>query len=213
MSPESVRFSQNPVYREAEQWMLALHAHIRAGEGETSEADAIRDRLDVPWGQLSPEEVERLDGLSGDLYMLMGEETFVEVSSEQRQQLPVLLSEAFRARRFDEVLVLLRWNPSFLNRDQVPYIRARAWMELGHFAPAVLFFDHAASLAPENPSYPAFALTALVRGGHFEEAEQRARRYIEDKTTHPRLLFRAAQVLLTAARRSEGQKAKALYED
>ncbi len=145
--------------------------------------------------------------------MLLGEETFIEVSAEQRQQLPFRLRDAFLARRFDEVLELLRWNPGFLKRDQLAYIRARCWMELGHSAPAVVFFDHASELEPTNPSYPSLALTALVRGGQTGEAERRASRYVKDEATHPRLLFHAAEVLFEAARRSGGEQAKSLYED
>jgi len=213
MSLEDKRFSRNPVYQEAERLLLKLHELIRAGQGDGPEADAVRDSLDAPWEQLLPEEAARLDGLSGDLYMLMGEETFVEVSDEQRQQLPARLRDAFYARRYEEMLELLRWNPSFLPREGVAYIRARTWMALEHFAPAAEFFDYASELNPANPSYPALALAALLRAGRTEEAERRAARYVKDEAAHPRLLFYASYALFSAARRSDGRQARMLYED
>jgi hypothetical protein len=47
-----------------------LHALIAAGEGESDEAEALRDRMDDPWDQLSDEEKEIEGLLSEDLYAL-----------------------------------------------------------------------------------------------------------------------------------------------
>lgn len=44
-----------------------LHELITQGEGDSAEADAIRDEMDGPWYALTEQERERLNGLSEDL--------------------------------------------------------------------------------------------------------------------------------------------------
>ena len=40
-----------------------LHVLIDTGLGESSEADAIRDRMDEPWRRLTSEEIAEIDRL------------------------------------------------------------------------------------------------------------------------------------------------------
>jgi hypothetical protein len=63
--------SDNPAYREAICGLLRLHELFEAGQDESPEADAIRDRLERPWHALSGVEKERVTGLSEDLYSLV----------------------------------------------------------------------------------------------------------------------------------------------
>jgi hypothetical protein len=44
-----------------------LHAKIRGGDGDSPEADELRDQMDVHWAQLTPEEIEQMRRLSADL--------------------------------------------------------------------------------------------------------------------------------------------------
>jgi hypothetical protein len=47
-----------------------LHEFIREGEGDSDEADALRDEMDDSYFQLTPEEIEGLESLSADLHVL-----------------------------------------------------------------------------------------------------------------------------------------------
>lgn len=52
-----------------------LHGLITQGQGQgdSDEADAIRDAMDGPWYELSTVEMERARGLAGDLNSLIGD--------------------------------------------------------------------------------------------------------------------------------------------
>jgi hypothetical protein len=45
-----------------------LHEEIRAGRGDGEEADAIRDRMDLPWYSMTAEGQDRAGALSVRLY-------------------------------------------------------------------------------------------------------------------------------------------------
>jgi hypothetical protein len=47
--------------------LLRLHALIRAGEGDSEAAEAIRDEMDESYRKLSPEEIDRFNLLAADL--------------------------------------------------------------------------------------------------------------------------------------------------
>ena len=106
----SGKFSANPYYVAYESRLKALHQLMAAGDGDTKEADAVRDEMDRPEQELSREELERLNGLSADLYMLQDEEIFEPPGEVAKtpQQLAAELEVAWRREDWERVLELLR---------------------------------------------------------------------------------------------------------
>ena len=96
--------------------LLRLHDLIAKGQGDSPEADAVRDRMDGPWHALTEAEQELLGGLSEDLYALAeGNPRSVRMSAEERRQWGQEFRTAFEAGAWDRALVLLRRPP-----DDVP---------------------------------------------------------------------------------------------
>jgi DNA-binding NarL/FixJ family response regulator len=54
-------FDQNPHYVRYVQLLKRLHETVLAGEGESVEADELREQMDAPWSHLSEEEVAEID--------------------------------------------------------------------------------------------------------------------------------------------------------
>ena len=96
-------FLENPAYVEYVRQLLKLQALMAQGLGESSEADALREEMLPTWRRLSSEELARVDGLSGDLYMLTGEEVFepVDPVERTRERLEPRLREAWRPKNKD----------------------------------------------------------------------------------------------------------------
>jgi tetratricopeptide (TPR) repeat protein len=149
------------------------------GQGESAEAETVREGMFDSWRLLTAEEVARLDGLSADLYMLTEEEFFVKTDPAERTRarLGPRLRTAWQRRDWDEVLALLRTDPDFLDRAQLAYLRGRCWAEFGHHDVALLFFDYAARLKPENVSYQMLALEELLQLGQLDQAHNRVRAF------------------------------------
>jgi hypothetical protein len=59
--------SKSPVLESA-RLLRELHALFAQGKEESEEADAIREQMEEPWYAMTPQEQERMRGLSADLY-------------------------------------------------------------------------------------------------------------------------------------------------
>jgi len=69
-----MKFAANPAFREYERRLIAIHRLIREGNGDSTEADTIRDEMERYSNDLTREEELRLNELSADLYMLANDE-------------------------------------------------------------------------------------------------------------------------------------------
>jgi hypothetical protein len=150
--PDS-RFAINPHFVEFEQLLIRLHHLFVKGEGDSEEADALREAMEEPERNLSSAERARLEGLSADLYMIQDDEIFEKVEPEERtrERLGPELELAYRAEDWDKVLSLLRRGPDFLTRDQLAASRAFLYRSLGHSEAADLFGEYAQRLTPHQP--------------------------------------------------------------
>ncbi|MFN0054450.1 MAG: hypothetical protein ACKV0T_19920 [Planctomycetales bacterium] len=155
-----------------------LHALIAHGQGDSQEADALRDEMDGPWYRLSEAEQLRARGLSGDLYSLSDEETHPR-DDTGKSVTPEELQSAWDVRDWDRVLELLRAPPGFLTRDQIAFLRGYCWREIGDPETALLFFQKAEQICPENGHYGVTVVDALVGLQRVKEAHDYARRWIE----------------------------------
>ena len=191
--------SPNSPFQRCVGLLRRLHEMMSAGEGETDAADGLREQLADLWTLLGSGEQDLLQGLSVDLYTLGGNEPplppGVHASERSLERLAPRIKSAYEHQDWTQLLALCRLHPEFVPKDRRAYLRARCWQSLGHPDLAVLFFDDASRLNPANVNYPAFTLEALIQSGQITVALQRASDFIAREETHPRLLFRAADVL------------------
>src|SRR6187399_3211490 len=178
-----------------ERLTLRLHVLIRAGRGSEEEADRVREQMVDIWQTLSPEHRALLDNLSGDLFMLAGDEELD--AGEGASPSKAAFADAWNRQDWVGLLALVRRREL---RMQIPdavaaYFRGRCWSSLGYFDAAVAFFDYAAQLAPENENYAYLALDALVRSARIAEALERANAILREQSPSVRRLFKAADVL------------------
>ncbi len=124
---------------EVERLTLELHELIRSGHGEDTSADQIREQLDVPCERLPGEWRGVVNNLSGDLYMLMGEEYLDEGTLAE----VFAVCYAWLRKDWIRVLILCRRRlPLVLERERA-YLRGRAYGGLGLTLAADAFLGHA----------------------------------------------------------------------
>ena len=149
-------FASNPYYVKHEAQLTQLHHLMEKGKGDSEEADAVRDQMELSWWRLTEEEQDRVGGLSADLYMLSNEEVF-EPLDRSKAQLASELESALCCERWTEALALLRKNADVVTTEQRAIVRARAYEALGHHDTALLFLTYAVSLIPHQLSALALA--------------------------------------------------------
>ncbi len=163
---------------------------------QTEQDEEESERFNELWQEMGAKYQHRLWGLSADLCSLRDNETFADadwapitVEELQREQ-----SAAFQLEDWDRLLDSLRRAPRFRPREDADYARGRAWMAMGHPEVALLFFDNASRLKPDNLAFPSLALECLKTVADWPNALARAEQYRQTPGTHPRLLFRAGDV-------------------
>jgi tetratricopeptide (TPR) repeat protein len=172
-----------------------LHELIAQGKGDSDEAEVVRDAMDGPWSDLTHVEKELSQGLSGDLYSLTGDEVY---APEGRSN-PVQESElkaAWEAEDYDRVLTLLHRPAPFLKADEIAFMRAHCWAQLGDLETALLFYRHASDILPHDEQYSVMLMLTCLGLGRLSDARSFAARLADDgKVTVPIILLRAAGVL------------------
>src|SRR5262249_43327769 len=92
--------------------LMRVHDLIAEEQGDSEEADSIRDRMEAPWQAMSREERKRMEGLSADLYTLakggvkgaaMGPEARERWAEEAKRSM-----SALRSGDYDAALAFLR---------------------------------------------------------------------------------------------------------
>ncbi|HET6880754.1 MAG TPA: hypothetical protein VFI31_11400 [Pirellulales bacterium] len=63
--------------------LFELHRLVEAGKGETSEADGLRDQMDLPWTRMTSPEIRLVDSLAADLYLLDTDEAAHELTQSR----------------------------------------------------------------------------------------------------------------------------------
>ena len=110
----------------------------------TPESGAEEDAANDSWADLDDWQRLRLWGLSADLCTLRDSEQPQLGGSDFREDGP---------DQWDGLLALLRQRPAWQLRAPVDFIRGWAWRELGEPCIALLFFENAAWLQPDNTTY------------------------------------------------------------
>jgi tetratricopeptide (TPR) repeat protein len=202
----------SPSYLAVLRGVRELHRLTIEGRDESPEADAIRDATDAPWEALTDAERKRVSGLSEDLYSIS--EPADERTRPNNPQAQAKLIDASIAResgQWDRALALLRRWGEYVPPALLSYLRGSIWLDAGDPATATLFFDHAASLEPENGIFVEFLLHALDLANP-EEALRRAEDILaRDRSYAPAVVARACDIELRATRSAPDADASAVY--
>ena len=194
--------TMNPNYLAVVRGVRELHRLSVAGKDDSPEADAIRDATDGPWESLSEVERRRVRNLSEDLYSLVESPPITQPKNPQVQ---AKLSEALEARQrgeWDRALDLLRRWRANIDPALLSHVRGSIWREAGDPATAVLFYEHAANLEPDNGNYQAMFLDVLnitEPGAARKRAEEILQRH---QQFSPDAVSRAADITFMSARTS-----------
>lgn len=199
-------------YWDYENLLRQLHYMIADGKCDTPEADALRDRLDALARRIDATELSRLENLSGDLYMLQDEETYVPLETTEAQDYDLMLWEAWSTRDWDRVLDLLRRDVVFREEDRRAYLRSRSYEALGHADTALLFMDYAHKLKPQDGVYPYLSMQLLEDMGRGEEALLRAQQWLNRNPVPSSVVIKASSILFAATQHLNSEEALSVYE-
>lgn len=132
-----------PAYLDYTHLLRQLHALIRNGQGESDQADALREAMDEAWERLDASEIHRARQLSADLNTLNLEsqpatDEIQESSSQSRADLFILL---MHAQKHGDWSKLLTDHAEDLNPDFATILRALTWLDRGDRESALLFLS------------------------------------------------------------------------
>jgi len=191
------RFNDRTAYARYESLLKDLHSLVASGQNDTPEVETIHNQMDELEPYLSQREIERLNGLSSDLYMLQGQE-ILEATNLTSKQFTEALNDAHKRNDWEQVLRLLRMNNSSVPKAARAYLRARAYDELGSLETALLFMELAAAMKPENKNYENFVIIYLSRLNQLDKALSRAEKHIQDGNNSSSGLIQYAALLFMA---------------
>ena len=150
-------------YRKVLEGLLRMHELSAAGAHETDEIKRLRDAIDEPYSELSAEEREIIEGLSADLFDI--ENIACEPANDHVPEGDHAMAAAVQAQNsgnYEGALKLLRQSKP-QPESRIAFLRGRIWSERGEPKVALLFFNHAAKLDPENDEYRARARDSVIR--------------------------------------------------
>jgi tetratricopeptide (TPR) repeat protein len=143
-------FEANPNYRRYLELLRQLHLAMSSDPVDEIHADQIRDEMDGPWRGLGAAEIDRLDGLSADLYSLeIKNDRPADAPTDEGHALRQNFQRAFDLKQWDESLAALRKAARFFSLSDASLARGRIWRGLGDPETAILFYEHAAVLSQE----------------------------------------------------------------
>ena len=202
--------SQN--YRQVLRGYLRLHQLTVEGRDESPDADAVRDSLDLPWRALTDTERGGIQGLSADLYDIS--ELIAGGPREMNPQAQKNLAEAFEAKHrgeWERALELLRRWSKYIAPALLSYLRGGIWLVAGFPEVGAVFFEHAASLEPDNANYAAIFLLCLAQSDS-RRAREMAEHILRTPKKHsPSLVIMAGDVEFYATREMAELDAAAVF--
>jgi tetratricopeptide (TPR) repeat protein len=194
--------------------LRALHWEIGQGRGDGAEADRIRDAMDRPWNAMTATERELTRQLSADLYELNDAtpKRGGELNDRDMQEGLDAVKNAFAQQQWESVLLEVRNVDPLIPAAIGAFFRGRAWSELGDVDTALLFFEHASKLDPDNVNYRYLTLDLLAKSSRAPEAEARAREILQRLDEFDvRIGAKAADILFIFSRKLDDAAASQLY--
>ena len=200
-----------PAFSRYEALLKRLHDLNLEDKLDSPEADLVREDMEEPWSSLVDSERAVLAGLSSDLYSFSREEVTRD-SDLDKIELVKRPGTAYQNRDWRGLLEALRFTHQYFPAEQVAYMRARCWQQLGRPEPAFWFFDRAHKLAPSSGSYAFLRLDALFRASHRQEAFAEAQQLLLKDAAPAPLLFGATKVIYDSAAGLPLEESRSLYE-
>jgi tetratricopeptide (TPR) repeat protein len=206
------RFWDNPHFVRYEELLRQLHTLMAVGDGDSDDAERVREAMDEPGRRLSAEEIDRLNWLSADLYLIEDDERLqADPSGGSPEMTAAALNAAIRLQQWEQVLALLRLRSPLSAPDRVALQRAAAYRHLGHIDVAILFLKYAAGIKPEVAEYEWALVELLLEARRFDEADPLALAWTRRSGLPPVLAIRAAALLVETARNRLGEPARAIF--
>ena len=188
---------------ESARLLRELHLLFLQGKDQSKEADAIRDDMESPWYGMTPDEQERIGGLSEDLYALADNgPRFVAMSEQQIQAWKKELEDwknrylqgdidgwlAFWRRPRPNNFPPPNGNPASV----VHFFQARCWDKYGDYETAALFMKAAEKT---DPQFSGLVLDLLHLAGNRAEERKYANRILNDPKSKPVFVYTAASYM------------------
>ena len=171
--------------------LVALHELLRSGRNDSTEADEIRDQMDVHWLRLSSEDKDRIRNLSASLSSLV--ESAREADKSPEESTLKAFKGAMEGANWYTALKLLSdiepsWPPA-----NVAFSRGVCWAHLHQPEAAIAFFQEATRHRTLEPDEEVWLLHSLVKVGRIEDVIPRIQE-IEQSNESALLLLMAAEV-------------------
>lgn len=202
------RFADNPYYVQYEGLLLDLARLQAEGQADTPILDPIYEAMERIDSFLDQSEIDRLNNLSSDLYMLEGREIRepldegMTVDDRNRQQYM-----AVKARDWERVLELMRMGASPFLPSVLAHLRSTAYGGLGHSAPELVFLRYAVATDPANQGYRCDLMARLLRKSDLSEAVTEAETILSESGASPLLRLQAGfAFVLSAHSSSDGEQ-------
>jgi len=144
-----LQFANNPANNRYEKGLILLHQFLMEGKNDTPEIDPIHEDLDDCTPYLDAAEVQRLGGLSADLYMIQDKEIFEETDLTA-EQIKERCAEASQREDWEAALTLLRTGKIVTSPPELAALRARLYALLGHTEASLRFQLYAEKYAVQN---------------------------------------------------------------
>jgi len=145
MTSHPARPHDSPLVTHAQQ-LVRLDQMMADGRGDSEEADALRDLMEVSWYQMTPEELEIARQLSADLYTLHNDALIRHPRdfSIYSPELAAELSSTMEHGEYLRALRLMQERPSEISIDRAAIFRAILYRALGLPEIGLVFFQQVA---------------------------------------------------------------------
>ena len=184
---------------EYETKLVRLAVLMDSGESRSDDAFSLRDQLASLDLLLPEDELEFMNALSSDLYMIEDDEILELLSPKYEATYARELMNAFNSGNWLFVLDLLRQDADNLTNEYRAYFRGRAYAQLGLLASSLEFYKYAWKLKPADVVYRYQYLDTLSYLS-VEAAAVVARDYLDVPLAWPAVTILSATVLFKTTR-------------
>src|SRR6476619_6408886 len=158
-----IRRTQEFVTPELEDYanlLIQLHQRIAAGNGDSDEANALRDHMDVYWSYLNEDQLAIARQLSADLYTVNDESSSVHPRHKDfySPALAADMERAHQSKNFLAALKLLSERSSEISHDRAAVVRGISYRGLGLVQAGLTFMWSAAQGSQQRET----ALVAIL---------------------------------------------------
>lgn len=185
-------------YEKYREMLIALHKFIAQGNGDSSAADDLRDKMDQVWVKLSSGEITLIRYLSSDLYGVNLEAKDLNSGQEFKR---VLEETKFRPQSDTEWHKLhkaLIGCEGLFPPNLVYYYKSRMWNGLGDPVAGLFFTKKSIELDPDNMNVRYLYLSQLWNTLP-TEALNEANTIAGNRDARALLLFKAADIIFSNA--------------